>query len=334
MIDLRSDTVTQPTEAMRQAMASAPVGDDVYGEDPTIAALEEETADLLGMESALYVPSGTMANQIALLLHCRPGDAVFCGHGTHMARYESGAAGGIAGVQFFEAGEGIFTADALAEVVFPDAFYYPRSRLLAIENTHNHSGGRVFDAARRKPVIAQARALGLAVHLDGARLWNAAIALDESLPSLTDGADTVSVCYSKGLGAPMGSALGMPKALRKEALRYRRRLGGALRQAGIVAAGALHAIRHHRADLAEDHRRARALAEAVVAGGVRCDIETVETNMVRFEVSDAPALVAQLAGQVGLSAIGPQTIRAVTHRDLDDDAITRAAAAIVAAHTA
>ena len=332
-VDLRSDTVTKPTDAMRKAMASAEVGDDVYGEDPTILALEARVAELLGKESALYVPSGTMANQIALMLHCKLGDAVFCGKGTHMALYESGASSAFAGVQFFEAKTGVFGPEDLAEVVLPDVFYYPRPRLLAVENTHNHSGGRVFPQETLAATVALAREHKLVVHLDGARLWNAATALDVSPAAIAAHADTVSVCFSKGLGAPMGSAVAMNADRREEALRYRRRMGGALRQAGIVAAGALHALDHHMGDLATDHKRARRFAELLRDGGASCGV--VETNIVVFRVDpavqSAAAFTKKLAPMVGLGAISPTEVRAVTHRDLDDASIERAAKAILAA---
>ena len=329
-VDLRSDTLTQPTAAMRAAMADAPVGDDVYGEDPTVAALESAVAQLFGRETALFVPSGTMANQIALMLHCRPGDAVFCGADTHLARYESGAAGAFAGVQFFEVGPGIFTPEQLEAKLHPDVFYYPRPRLLSIENTHNHSGGRVYTRDAFTGLVECAREHELVVHLDGARIWNASVATGESLVTLAGGADTVSVCFSKGLGAPLGSALLMDTSRREEALRYRRRMGGAMRQAGIVAAGALHALEHHRGDLAADHRRALSFAQTLADGGVACDATAVETNMVVFDVEGPAAdFVQRIRDRVGLSAIAPHRIRAVTHRDLDDDQVASAAQAIL-----
>lgn len=326
LVDLRSDTVTRPTPAMRQAMATAEVGDDVYGEDPTVAALEAKVAELLGKESALFVPSGTMANQIALMLHCRPGDAVFCGAGTHLGLYESGAAGALAGVQLYEAPTGVFDAEALRARLLPQVFYYARPRLLSMENTHNHSGGRVFPRAWAEENAALARDEGLRVHLDGARLWNASAASGEALPALAAVADTVSVCFSKGLGAPVGSALAMAASERERALHLRRRMGGALRQAGILAAAALHALAHHREDLPEDHRRARELAAGLVQAGYRCELESVETNIVVFEVEEEAAVFMARAREQGvaLGAIGPRTIRAVTHRDLTDDGLVRA----------
>ncbi|MEM7606752.1 MAG: GntG family PLP-dependent aldolase [Myxococcota bacterium] len=320
--------MTRPTDAMREAMARAEVGDDVYGEDPTVARLEAYVAELLGMESALFVPSGTMANQIALMLHCRPGDAVFCGAGTHLVRYESGAAAAFAGGQFFPTASAMPEADEIAEMVFPDAYYYPRPRLLALENTHNHSGGRIYPRERFAGAVAAARAKGLGVHLDGARLWNAAAAQDLEPAALCAGVDTVSVCFSKGLGAPLGSALAFSADRRQEALRYRRRMGGALRQSGIVAAAALYGLEHHRDDLESDHRRARELASGLGSAGYAC--QPVETNMVVFEVRDAHAFVEAAAPQVQLGAISPTKIRAVTHRDLSDADLAQAIEALSA----
>src|SRR3954471_19265528 len=208
VFDLRSDTVTRPGRAMREAMAAAAVGDDVYGEDPTVIALEHRTAELLGKESALFVPSGTMSNQIALLVHTRPGDEVVIGEGAHVAFYESGAGAALAGVQFAQAGAGgLFDARELASAVKPRADYHPRTSLVCLENTHNRAGGRVFPQAEAEAVVQRARELGLAAHLDGARLWHAALATGLSEAELARPFDTVNVCFSKALGAPVGSAL-------------------------------------------------------------------------------------------------------------------------------
>ena len=319
-IDLRSDTVTKPTPAMRAAMAQAEVGDDVYGEDPTVRALEVEVARLLGKEDALFVPSGTQANQIALMLHCRPGDAAFAGEHAHFGLYEAGAAGAFAGVQVHSMGCPLPGPDDLRACLFPDVFYYPRPALVALENTHNHGGGLVYPQDRAEALAAFARSEGMPVHLDGARLWNAHVASGTPLPRLAAVADTVSVCFSKGLGAPVGSALAFDADRRTEALRYRRRMGGALRQAGILAAGALHALRHHLGGLQHDHRRARRLAEGLVALGA--DPSRTETNIVAFEHSDAAAFVARAAAVgVKIGAMGPRVVRLTTHRDLDDEAI-------------
>ena len=268
MIDFRSDTVTRPTPAMREAMMKAELGDDVLGDDPTVQRLEARVAEIVGKETALFVPSGTMSNQIGLMLHCRPGDEVYVGHHAHLGFYESGAAGALAGVQLVEvAGPGTYTADALRDSIRPKAFHMPQPRLVCLENTHNDSGGQIFAQPEVVQIAELARTRDLAVHLDGARIWNAAAATNMSERGLAEPADTVSVCFSKGLGAPVGSALCMPNSLRYRALHLRRRLGGAMRQAGLLAAAALHALEHHRGELAQDHRRSQRLAEG--AGGGR-----------------------------------------------------------------
>src|SRR6188768_795742 len=242
VFDLRSDTVTRPGPAMREAMAKAAVGDDVYGEDPTVIALERRAAELLGKESALFVASGTMSNQIALLVHTRPGDEVVIGEGAHIAFYESGAGAALAGVQFAQAGAGgLFDADDLSSVVKPKADYHPRTSLVCLENTHNRAGGRIFPQATAQAVVERARASGLSAHLDGARLWHAALAKSTSEAELARPFDTVSVCFSKGLGALVGSALVGTRETINAARRYRKMLGGGMRQAGILAAGALFA---------------------------------------------------------------------------------------------
>ncbi|HEY3233542.1 MAG TPA: GntG family PLP-dependent aldolase [Polyangiaceae bacterium] len=319
--DLRSDTVTKPSLEMRQAMARAEVGDDVYGEDPTVIRLEEWTAELLGKERALFVPSGTMGNQLALKLLSRPGDEVVIGEGAHVAWYEAGAGAALSGVQFVVAGAGgLFDDVELEAVIKPRADYSPRTSVVALENTHNRSGGRVFPLPAMARIMTRAQAHGLLCHLDGARIWNAAIASGMRPAKIAAGFDTVSVCFSKGLGAPVGSALAASSERILEARRYRRMLGGAMRQSGVLAAAALYALEHNRERLAEDHRNARILAEiAGAAPGATVDLQTVETNIVniRFE-SDIAQAVAMAAKGFGvlLSATGPRTVRAVTHLDL------------------
>jgi len=328
--DLRSDTVTRPSPEMRQAMAHADVGDDVYGEDPTVCALEERTASLLGKERALFVPSGTMANQLALLVSTRPGDEVVIGEGAHCAWYESGAAAAWAGVQFAIAGRGgLFDAADLEAAVKAPAYYLPRTSLVCIENTHNRSGGRVFPQSAVLDIAERARARGLGLHLDGARIWNAAVTsgLDET--TLAAPFDTVSVCFSKGLGAPVGSALAGSKELVGRAHRFRKMLGGGMRQAGVVAAGALFALENNRARVADDHRAARFLAEVVSrARGARVNLDSVETNIVNIDLEaiDADAVVARARERcVLLNAIGPHAVRAVTHLDIPIPRAARAA---------
>jgi len=327
-IDLRSDTVTRPGPAMREAMVHAVVGDDVYGEDPTVIQLEERVAEMLGKEAALFVPSGTMSNQIALLVHTRPGDEVVIGEGAHLAYYESGAGAAIAGVQFATAGSGgLFTADEFAAVVKPRFDYHPRTSLVCLENTHNRAGGRVFPQHEAEAIVERARALQLGAHLDGARLWHAALASGRSEAELAAPFDTVSVCFSKGLGAPVGSALVADQPRINAARRFRKMLGGGMRQAGILAAGALFALDRQRVRLEQDHLAARAFAELVAqAAGVT--VSAPETNIVLVAVPllDA-ALVAAAARERGvlLNATGPHTLRAVTHLDVTLADVRRAA---------
>jgi threonine aldolase len=328
MIDLRSDTVTRPTPAMRRAMADAEVGDDVYGEDPTAIALEREVAALLGKEAALFVPTGTMANQIALLVHCRPGDAVVVGAGAHCMAFESGAGAALAGVQFSVASaSGLFGVAELDDVLTPNTELYPRTRLVSIENTHNREGGAIWPDALAEAVTARARERGLAVHIDGARLWNASIASGLSPAQLARHGDTVSVCFSKGLGAPVGSAIAGSAALIREARRYRKMLGGGMRQVGVLCAAAHHALQHHRDRLHDDHALAQRLAIGLSALP-GCAVHPSETNIVLIDIAgSAPALVQRLRdAQVLVNAVQPKRLRAVTHRDLSEADIDAAIA--------
>ena len=330
MVDLRSDTVTQPSAAMRKAMADAVVGDDVYGEDPTALCLESYVAELLGKQAGLFVPTGTMANQIALLLHCRRGDAVIVGEGTHCMAFESGAGGAWAGVQFEVIGEGgLFTCAEFERAAQQVGDLYPRPRLVVLENTHNRAGGALWSRADAEAVALRARALGLAVHLDGARLWNAAIASGASLDELAQHADTVSVCFSKGLGAPAGSLIAGPSELIREARRLRKMLGGGMRQVGVLCAAALYAVQHQRERLREDHALATRLARGLAALP-DLTVQAVATNIVLVDVANGRA--AEIAGRLRASdvlvnAVGPSRLRAVTHRDLDQAAIAAAVGA-------
>ena len=331
IVDLRSDTVTRPGAAMRARMAGADVGDDVYGEDPTVAALEAQVAALLGTEAALFVPSGTMANQIALKIHTQPGDDVLVGEGAHTWAFEAGGAGAIAGVQVtLLAGGGLFDAAAVAAAVKPPDDHYPPTRLVSIENTHNVSGGRVWPRATVDAVLAIAKTHGLAAHLDGARLWNAAVALGVPEADVARGFDTISVCLSKGLGAPVGSVLACSKALWPRAHRVRKMLGGGMRQAGVLAAAGLYALEHHRARLPADHARARTLGERLAQAPGLALAAPVETNIVLLDVTapnlDATAVLA-LAKAEGVLAgkFASRRIRLVTHLDVDDAACDRAA---------
>lgn len=331
-IDFRSDTVTKPTAAMRHAMAEAEVGDDVYGEDPTVRRLEEQVAALLGHEAALFVPSGTQANQIAVGLHCRSGDELIAEAQSHVLQYEGGAASALWGVQPHPlAGErGLITPEQVERAVRPDDPHAPRTRLVVLENTHNRGGGKVWPLERFQSVVAAARRAHLAVHLDGARLFNAQVATGIPASSWSRLADTASVCFSKGLGAPVGSALTGSAALIREARRLRKRLGGGMRQAGILAAAALYALEHHVERLAEDHALARRLAAGLEQlPGVHVDVAAVETNMVfaSFPLAGSD-MVARLA-KVGVlaNAVGPRSLRLVCHLDLSpaqvDEALGR-----------
>jgi threonine aldolase len=328
LVDLRSDTVTRPGPTLRRVMAEAEVGDDIYGEDPSARRLEEAVAERLGKEAALFVPSGTMGNQIALKLHCRPGDTVLCGQHAHLFLYESGAAGALAGVQPVHVGVGgLFDADDLEVARVPaGAYYMSRLGLVALENTHNRAGGRVWPEGAVEAVAAWARAEGLPVHLDGARLWNAAVARGTTPAALAAPADTVSVCFSKGLGAPVGSALvGSSEAI-EEARRIRKMLGGAMRQVGVLCAAARHCLDHHVDRLAEDHARAQRLHEGLAD---LVEAPPPETNILVLTVPDAVGLAARLkARDVLVGAMGPRILRLVTHLDVDDDAIDRALAAL------
>ncbi len=328
MIDLRSDTVTRPTPAMRKAMAEAEVGDDVYGEDPTVKRLEQRIAEMLGQEAALFVPTGTMANQIALRSQTKPGDEVIIGRGAHCWRHESGALAAISGVQTQVIGtDGMFTADEVRVAFKGDDPYVSPTRVVAVENTHNMAGGTIWDRAQTAEVVRTAHELGMAAHLDGARIWNAAIATGASERELAAGFDSVSVCLSKGLGAPAGSLVAGSRALIKACHRFRKMHGGGMRQAGILAAAGAYALDHHRARLADDHANARTLAEGL-AGVAGLTVPAPQTNIVMIDVARAPAatLVA-LAKDRGvlLGSAGAHRIRAVTHLDVDRDAVVRAA---------
>jgi threonine aldolase len=320
MIDLRSDTVTRPTPAMREAMAGAAVGDDVLGDDPTVRLLEEEIADITGKQAALFVTSGTMGNQLAIATQTRPGDAVIVGEGAHPIHYEGAAGAALSGVQFGVAGHGgFFTPDEMQAAREPPSYWAPRTSLVAIENTHNRAGGRVWPVAQARAVAARARELGHATHLDGARIWNASTALGIDVRALCAPFDTVSVCFSKGLGAPVGSAFCASRALVEEARRLRKRWGGGMRQAGILAAGALHALAHHRARLADDHANARALAERLNAvSGMHVEVAAVETNIVNIDVDAKADEVARQAIALGvaINPAGDGRLRAVTHLDV------------------
>ena len=336
-VDLRSDTVTRPTEAMRRAIAEAEVGDDIYGEDPTVRLLEERVAELVGTEAALFVPSGTMANQVALKALTRPGEEVLIGREAHCWAFESGALAALSGVQTqVLPGDGRFTGDDVrAGYKSPDVYWIATTTVVAVENTHNMGGGICWDRADLAGVLAAARELGMATHLDGARLWNAAVAQDTAERDLAAGFDTVSVCLSKGLGTPAGSLVCTTAERIAWCRRYRKMFGGAMRQSGVLAAAGLHALEHHRTRLADDHANAGYLAEALAgAPGLTVDRARVETNIVMIDLDEVPAArIVEDArrGGVLIGAVGPRRLRAVLHLDVDRAGCTRAAEVIAAA---
>ena len=333
IVDLRSDTVTRPTAAMRAALAEAPVGDDQYGEDPTCNLLQARCAELLGKQAALWLPSGTMANQVALRVLTRPGDEVIVSRESHAGWHETGGSAANSGVQLIEVGNrGVFSAEEFEAAIKTRAMpVYAPSTLVEIENTHNRSGGIVFPQDEVVRICALARRRGLASFLDGARLWNASVASGRPEAELAAPFDLVAVSFSKGLGAPGGSVLAGSKELIVAATRHRRMLGGAMRQVGILAAAALFGLDHHRARLAEDHSHARLLAEALAGSpAVQIDLSSVQTNIVVFHLADgapdADALIARARERgVLLNAFGARTVRAVTHLDVSREQAERAA---------
>jgi threonine aldolase len=336
LVDLRSDTVTRPTPEMRQAMADAEVGDDQYGEDPTVNLLQEMFAELTGHEAALFVPSGTMANQIALRILTRPGDAVVAGARQHIVLYEAGAGPRNAGITWLTLPDevGSFDAAGIEAAVAGRDHHMPRVTAIAIEDTHMAAGGAVWEEARLDAVGAAARRHGLGVHLDGARLWHAAIASGMTLRRRASVATTVTCCLSKGLGAPVGSVLAGPADVMTAAAVERKRLGGAMRQAGVIAAAGIVAIRRGVDRLVEDHHRARRLATAVADRWPDAGLDPglVATNIVLFAHPDFPRLLDHFrASGVLAGTVAPGIVRLVTHADLDDEAIEHACQVI--AHT-
>jgi threonine aldolase len=336
-IDLRSDTVTRPTPGMRAAIASAEVGDDQFGEDPTVNRLQQHVAALLGKEAALWFPTGTMANQAALRALTRPGDDVLVSRECHTVWHEAGASSANSGVQFTEVGAaGVFTeGEFLTALETRSLMVTPPITLVEIENTHNRAGGVVFPIEEAERICAAARAREIASYLDGARLWNAAAASGLPAARLAAPFDLVGVALSKALGAPGGSLLAGSRDLLSRCVRVRRMLGGAMRQVGIFAAAGLYALEHHMIRLAEDHRNARHIAERLAASSrVIIDLASVQTNIVCFDLCadapDAPAVVrrAQAAG-VLLFAFGPRRLRAVTHLDVSTESCDRAAEILV-----
>lgn len=332
MYDYRSDTVTQPTDAMRDAMMSAELGDDVLGDDPTVQRLEVRVAKLLGKEAACFVPSGTMANQVAIRAQTEPGDEIIAHEQSHIYEYEGGAPAALSGcsLRLIRSPGGLFDPDDVSGSMRPIDDHAPRSRLLVVENTHNRGGGRVWPLDRIADVIGRARSLGLRCHMDGARLMNACVAAGVEARAYASHFDTVSMCFSKGLGAPVGSAMAGPEQTVARARRFRKMYGGGMRQSGLLAAAAEFALEHHVARLAEDHGHAQELASGIAAlPGYEIDASLVETNIVYFEVphgapGGASGVCERLAGAgVLMLPLGPRTIRAVTHLDVDRAGVSR-----------
>jgi threonine aldolase len=330
LVDLRSDTVTRPTPPMREAMASAEVGDDVYGEDPTVAVLEQRVAALLGQEAAVFTPTGSMANQLGLRSVCPIGKELLCDDSAHVVRAELGAAAALSGIttRTYAATRGLVDVDRIAAMMRPDAGpHLVSTSAVVVENTHNFGGGTVqpLDDLRRLREVT--RGAGVLLHLDGARLWNAHVASGTPLSTYGEMFDTVSVCLSKGLGAPIGSVLAASADRVAAARVWRKRLGGGMRQVGILAAAGLYALEHHVDRLADDHARARRLAEAMAEARPGCvDAAAVETNIVVVELPDvAPVVARAREHDVLVSGLDATHLRVVTHLDVDDDGVDRAA---------
>lgn len=319
---------------MRQAMASAEVGDDVLGDDPTVQALERRTADILGMEAAVFMPSGTMTNQVAVRAHTEPGDEILLDANAHVYYYEGGGPAALSGVmcRLLNGQQGIFTAQDVRDALRPQNIHFPRTKLVCIENTHNRGGGSVWPIEALREVHGAAREAGLKMHMDGARLWNACAASGLAEREYARYFDSISVCFSKGLGAPVGSALAGSNEFIDRARRFRKQFGGGMRQAGIVAAGALYALEHHRQRVRVDHENARLLAERISKlPGIRLDPATVQTNIIVFDVIGIPAgEFGHRLSEAGVLVLarGASEIRAVTHLDISREQIEQAIAII------
>lgn len=332
LIDLRSDTVTRPTPEMRRAMAEADVGDDVFGEDPTVNELQERCAELLGHEAGLFVPSGSMGNEIAIAVHTQPGDEVIAEADSHVVNYELSAMATIAGVlpRALPSERGWLTLEQIQQAVRPPVYYVARTGLIVLENTHNMKGGTIYPQSEIEKILALAQERKIPVHLDGARIFNAAVALGVPVRTLTQGFDSVMFCFSKGLGAPIGSMLVGSREFIEEARVVRKRLGGGMRQVGILAAACLYALEHHVERLAEDHEHARMLAQALAElPGVT--VIPPETNIVIFELSTMTAaeFTQKLSEQGVLAiAVSERKVRIVTHLDVSRKDVEQAISAI------
>jgi threonine aldolase len=332
LIDLRSDTVTKPTPAMRKAMAKAEVGDDVFGEDPTVNALQAKVAKILGKEASIFVPSGTMGNQLAIKSHTQPGDEVIIEATSHPYNFEGGASAVLSSVQFYclRGVRGILDASQIEEAIRPDDHHYPVTKLICLENTHNRGGGSVYPIQKIAEISRFARSKDLLVHLDGARLWNASVASGIKPREYAQWADSVSVCLSKGLGAPIGSLIAGTKTFIDRVHRFRKMFGGGMRQVGILAAAGIYALDHHVERLKEDHRNAKRLALGLSEiQGVSIDPEHVETNIVIFDVAERRITAAQVRDAmkkkgVLIHALAKTQIRLVTHLDVSQEDIESA----------
>ena len=332
LIDLRSDTVTRPTPAMRKAMAEAEVGDDVFGEDPTVNALQEKVAHLLGKEASLFVPSGTMANQLSIKSHTQSGDEVIIELSSHPYNFEGGAGAALSGIQFqcLKGVRGILDGSQIEEAIRPDDHHFPVTRLVCLENTHNRGGGSIYPLEKISEIYRLAKSKGLLLHLDGARLWNASMATGIKPEEYAQWADSVSVCLSKGLGAPIGSLVAGSKSFIDRVHRFRKMFGGGMRQAGIIAAAGIYALDHHIERLKDDHQNARRLAVGLKEfKGVSIDPKHVETNIVIFDVSNTGMTGAQVSEAmkkegVLIHAFSRTQIRLVTHLDITSEDIETA----------
>jgi len=335
-VDLRSDTVTRPSPAMRRAMAEAEVGDDVFGDDPTVNRLQEKVAELLGKEAALFVPSGSMANQSSIRAQTQPGDEIIAHADSHVYHYEAGAPAGLSGcsLRLLPSERGLFDAAAVRGALRPTDSHFPQSALIVVENTHNRGGGTIWPIDAVARIRAVADEFHLRMHLDGARLMNACVARGCRPTDYTRYFDTVSICFSKGLGAPVGSAVAADAQTIRRVHRFRKMFGGGMRQAGIIAAGALYAVEHNIPRLAEDHANARRLAEALAnMPGVTMDPASVETNIVYFEVHESLGSAAEFcnalrARGVWMLPVSPSRVRAVTHLDVSGRDIEEAIEAL------
>lgn len=331
-IDLRSDTITRPTPSMRRAMAEAPVGDDVFNEDPTVIKLQSMVAEMLGKEDSLFLPSGTMANQVAIRTHTWPSDEVIVEAGSHTVNSEVGAAAALSGVQFrtIQGRRGIVTAEQVKEAIRPPDIHHPVSRLICLENTHNRGGGSIFPLEEMERIREVADLHGIFMHLDGARLLNACVATGIPPKEYAKFFDSVSLCLSKGLGAPVGSLLAGSREFIQRARRVRKMFGGGMRQVGILAAAGIYALENHVERLADDHKNAASLAQALASmPGIDLDPSEVQTNIVIFDISPSgmdPSEAVRRLRDAGVLVLpfGPTHLRAVTHLDVDEDDISAA----------